>query len=278
MTFTSNSPGPSLTLCSPSTVRRNPQTPHPWTTSSENYTRSPRTDAEVNHAIRGTQTRPEVCHRQPEHRPDRRPQQNQNRSNEKRAHTQRRTPRLETNPQTEAMTERWPHVRPKGQKRPKPSLDSDLSYFCRAEWIACARIACWICGEELDPQNTTGIWCRDHLIPWSAGGCSCEHNLRLAHFACNESRSNYALPIPRFRNGSDLWRTATCERGMVTELLELANGTLHFEVEDGSHRRHIVTDSALPYWYAALPKGIQYVTDVQTRALRRKQSDLFGTR
>lgn len=49
---------------------------------------------------------------------------------------------------------------------------------------------CHICRY---PVNSLALASRDHIVPLSAGGCTCSGNIALAHRRCNSERGS--LPI-----------------------------------------------------------------------------------
>jgi len=46
---------------------------------------------------------------------------------------------------------------------------------------------CHLCGK---PVNNISEASRDHLVPLSAGGCTCSGNIALAHRSCNSRRGS----------------------------------------------------------------------------------------
>jgi 5-methylcytosine-specific restriction endonuclease McrA len=49
---------------------------------------------------------------------------------------------------------------------------------------------CHICRE---PVNNLTDATRDHIVPLSAGGCTCTGNIALAHRGCNSRRGSVAI-------------------------------------------------------------------------------------
>jgi 5-methylcytosine-specific restriction enzyme A len=49
---------------------------------------------------------------------------------------------------------------------------------------------CHICRE---PVNALSLATRDHIVPLSAGGCTCSGNIALAHRGCNTRRGSVSI-------------------------------------------------------------------------------------
>lgn len=85
--------------------------------------------------------------------------------------------------------ERFPSLR--GQ-RPEQRLIGEIQEEYLAQNYRLGRLwqspdTCQLCRQWIGPEGFQ----HDHVIPWKAGGCSHDHNLRIVHPICNSNRSNY---------------------------------------------------------------------------------------
>lgn len=48
---------------------------------------------------------------------------------------------------------------------------------------------CGICGREVR-RDRPATWTRDHIVPKSKGGPGTDNNIRLAHWRCNQIKSD----------------------------------------------------------------------------------------
>lgn len=106
--------------------------------------------------------------------------------------------------------ERFPRLR-QGERPYDPRRHARLWELIEArEFRLSGYVACHICGRRRarDIQDRTE-WQLDHLIPWSANGCSHVHNLRPACTPCNSERSNYRVCL-NFRSKGEYLAALAC--------------------------------------------------------------------